>query len=105
MLTQHPAAGPCAREDLSAGRQTRHSSNHIVHVVTAVPPVVCGVGDYAFCVNEKIGQHCGFFPRLYAPEPSHSVTTKAIRLKRALESAQAVILEYSPYAYQRYGIA
>jgi hypothetical protein len=105
MLTQHPTAGPYAREDLAAGKQTRHSSRYIVHVVTAVPPTVCGVGDYAFCVNEKIGQQCGFFPNLYAPEPSHSSTTKTIRLKETLQSAQVVILEYSPYSYQRYGIA
>lgn len=82
----------------------RKSANHILHVVTALPPSVCGVGDYGFCVNEKIGQLSGGFPRLFAPQTQQPLADKAIRLERALEQTQAVILEYSLYAYQQYGI-
>jgi hypothetical protein len=82
----------------------RRCATDILHVVTALPPHVCGVGDYGFFVNEKIGQLSGAFPRLFAPQLNQSAAEKAHHLERALEQARFVILEYSPYAYQRYGI-
>lgn len=82
----------------------RKTAADILHVVTALPPLVCGVGDYGFCVNENMGQISGTFPRLFAPKASESSGQKAIHLERALDQTEAVILEYSIYAYQRYGI-
>src|SRR5665213_266405 len=86
------------------GQEEISFAGHVVHVVTSAPPVICGVGDYGSCINGQLRQEYGFSPRLYAPEPSHLAAEKAARLKLALQSADAVILEYSPYAYQRYGI-
>jgi hypothetical protein len=97
------AAAHSISEDFRGQLETRFAVN-IVHIVTAIPPVVCGVGDYGFCINEQLGHEYGFSPRLYVPEPSHLATKKAADLKLTLQSAEAVILEYSPYGYQRYGI-
>jgi hypothetical protein len=82
----------------------RKSASDVLHIVTALPPSVCGVGDYGFVVNETIGRFSGAFPRLFTPQTDRPAVDKANHLERALEQAQAVVLEYSLYAYQQYGI-
>lgn len=86
----------------ASGVQSRQSAD-ILHLATAIPPVVCGVGDYAFQVNRTLGQNWGLNPRLHAPRPSEPTSGKVTNLKDALRSARIVILQYSGYAYQRYG--
>jgi hypothetical protein len=102
MLSQSMQAATPAREYLS--ELPRKLANDVLHVATALPPSVCGVGDYGFCVNEKIGQISGAFPLLFAPQMNQPVADRALHLERTLEQIQAVILEYSLYAYQQYGI-
>lgn len=76
----------------------------VLHLLTALPPVVCGVGDYGVCVNQKIADDYGITPQLYAPLSDDDSDAKKAKLRRALDSADAVILEYSNYGYQRHGI-
>jgi hypothetical protein len=76
----------------------------VLHLLTALPPVVCGVGDYGVCLNRKIAEDYDITPQLYAPSSDDDPGAKKAKLRLALESADAVILEYSNYGYQRYGI-
>lgn len=76
----------------------------VLHLLTAMPPVVCGVGDYGLCVNRKLAEDYEVRPQLYAPLSGDSTSAKRETLKAALQFADAVILEYANYAYQRYGI-
>ncbi len=75
----------------------------ILHVVTAVPPQVCGVGDYGAAVNAKLIEEYGFQSELWTPR-ADTTSQKSVELGAALSGVEAVILEYSLYAYQRYGI-
>src|SRR6185436_19789436 len=79
-------------------------TGRVLHLLTALPPVVCGVGDYGVCLNRKLGEDYGMTPRLYTPPSGDSAGAKSASLRSELQSADAVLLEYANYGYQRYGI-
>jgi hypothetical protein len=80
------------------------ATGRVLHLLTALPPVVCGVGDYGVCLNRKLAEDYGMTPRLYTPPSGDSAGAKSASLRSELQSADAVILEYANYGYQRYGI-
>jgi hypothetical protein len=62
------------------------------------------VGDYGAAVNAKLIVDHGFDAELWTPKSSHSGSSKSAELRAALCDADAAVLEYSLYSYQRYGI-
>lgn len=101
----------------------RSATLHAIHILPHVPSSACGVADYAWSLAKRLredeqveskfigvqkaegreGHATVAFPAEVLPSPSSAALREVI--KRLREDAACLILHFSPYGYQKRGVA